>query len=182
MIKYIYIFSLICVVLTSQAQGLSVTFNKTETECKLAEASVSVITAALPVHYGWSTGAITSSIGQLEDGVYSVKVTDDLNNDTTIDFIIYNPICEPNPASGFTPNYDGIYDTWSIGRIENFPEFDLYVYNRWGQLVHHQTSTYIPWDGRSLGIPLPDATYYYILYFSQTDKNKFVKGAVSILR
>jgi hypothetical protein len=29
---------------------------------------------------------------------------------------------------------------------------------------------------------LPDATYYYILYFSQTDKNKFIKGAVSILR
>src|SRR6187402_3334928 len=99
MMKYLYIFSLVCVVLTSQAQGLSVTFSKTEVECELAEASVTIITGSPLLHYSWSTGAITSSINQLEDGVYFVKVTDDLNNDTIIDFTIYNPICEPNPAA-----------------------------------------------------------------------------------
>jgi gliding motility-associated-like protein len=183
MIKYLYILSLVCVVfITTQAQDLSVILDKKEITCIPAEASITIITAPPPVHYLWSNGAVTSSIDALEDGVYSVTVTDDHSNDTTIYFNIYNPICEPNPATAFTPNGDGIYDTWSIGRLENFPEFDLYVYNRWGQQVHHQTGTYLPWDGRSLGLPLPDATYYYILYFSRTDLNKFIKGAVSILR
>lgn len=182
MIKYIYIVCFLCVVFATQAQDLSVTFNKQEEPCQLAEASITIITAPPPVHYLWSNGAITSSVDGLEPGDYSVKVTDDHNKDTTIYFNIEELICEPTPETHFTPNSDGFNDTWSIGRINNFPDFDLFVYNRWGQQVHHQSLTYIPWDGRSLGLPLPDATYYYILFFSKTDKNKFIKGPISIIR
>jgi gliding motility-associated-like protein len=182
MIKYVYILILVYFTFVANAQDLSVTFNKYEEPCKLAAASITIILAPPPVHYLWSSGAITSSVDDLEPGNYSVKVTDDQNNDTTIFFNIEELICEPKPETHFTPNSDGFNDTWNITRISNFPDFDLFVYNRWGQQVHRQTSTYIPWDGRSLGIPLPDATYYYILYFSKTDKNKFVKGPVSIIR
>jgi gliding motility-associated-like protein len=182
MIKWLYIFNLLCVAFLSQAQDLSVSLNKSEIECRLGEASVTINSAAFPVHFIWSTGALTSGIDEMENGDYSVKITDDYNRDTTIYFSIVIPVCEPKPENGFTPNDDGMFDTWSIHRLENFPDFDLFVYNRWGQQVHHQSSTYIPWNGKSLGIPLPDATYYYILYFSKTDNNKFIKGAVSILR
>ncbi len=182
MIKRYYISILICIAFTYNAQDLSVTFNKTERACEPGKASVTIITAPPPVHYLWSTGAITSSVDQLEPGDYWVKVTDDHNKDTTIFFYIEALVCEPNPETHFTPNSDGYNDTWDIGRIDNFPEFDLFVYNRWGQQVHRQTSVYLPWDGRSLGLPLPDGTYYYILYFSQTDKNKFIKGPITILR
>lgn len=164
------------------SQNLSVTFIKTERECELGEASITIISGALPIHYLWSNGAITSNVSQLEEGGYSVKITDDQNNDTTLNFTIEKQICEPKPENYFTPNYDGFNDTWNINRLENFPEFDLFVYNRWGQQVHHQMNHYFPWDGRSLSLPLPDATYYYILYFSKTDKNKFIKGDVSIVR
>ncbi len=182
MIKYYYIYILLGIALTYSAQNLSVTFSKTERACVLGEASVTIITAPPPVHYLWSNGAITSSIDQLEPGDYSVKVRDDQNKDTTIFFNIESLVCEPTPESHFTPNADDFNDTWDISRIEFFPEFDLFVYNRWGQQVHHQTSSYITWDGRSLGLPLPDATYYYILYFSQSDKNKFIKGSITIIR
>lgn len=182
MIKYYYIFILICVALSYRAQNLSVIFSKTERTCELGEASVTIITAPPPVHYLWSNGAITSSVDQLESGDYSVKVTDDHNKDTTIFFNIESLVCEPTPETHFTPNDDEYNDKWDISRIEYFPEFDLFVYNRWGQQVHHQTNVYLPWDGRSLGLPLPDGTYYYILYFSQTDKNKFIKGPITIIR
>jgi gliding motility-associated-like protein len=166
----------------TDAQNLNVSFTKTERECEFAEAAVTTSTTAQPVQYLWSNGMITSSVDGLEPGDYSVKVTDSNNKDTTIFFNIQTIVCEPSPENNFTPNYDGFNDTWNIGRINNFPEFDLFVYNRWGQQVHHQSSQYIPWDGRSLGLPLPDATYYYILYFSKTDRNKFAKGDVSIIR
>lgn len=182
MIKYVYILYFVCVVVATQAQNLSVTFSKREEPCKLAEASVTIITAPPPVHYLWSNGSITSSVDELEPGDYSVKVTDDHNKDTTIFFNIEEIVCEPIPESHFTPNGDEYNDTWDISRIANFPEFDLYVYNRWGQQVHHQSLTFMPWDGRSLGLPLPDATYYYILYLDKTDKNNFIKGSVSILK
>jgi gliding motility-associated-like protein len=182
MIKYFYISILIVAAFITHAQDLTVSFTKLERECILGEATVVATTLFQPVHYLWSNGAITSSVDGLEPGDYTVKVTADNGKDTTVFFNIAELICEPTPENNFTPNYDGFNDTWSISRINNFPDFDLFVYNRWGQQVHHQTGTYIPWDGRSLGIPLPDATYYYILYFSRTDKNKFAKGDISIIR
>lgn len=182
MIKYCYIYIFTVIALTSSAQGLTVNFTKIERACELGQASVTIITAPPPVNYLWSNGAITNAIEGLEPGDYSVKVTADGGKDTTIYFNIEEIICEPIPETHFTPNFDGYNDTWSISRINNFPDFDLFVYNRWGQQVHHQSMTYIPWDGRSLGLPLPDATYYYILYFSKTDKNKFIKGPISIIR
>jgi gliding motility-associated-like protein len=182
MIKYLYIFILTIAAFVTNAQNLSVTFNKTERACELAEASAVIVTATPPIYYLWSNNAMTSSVDGLEPGDYWVKVTADGGMDTTIYFSIEELVCEPKPETHFTPNFDGFNDTWSIGRMTNFPDFDLFVYNRWGQQVHHQTNDYIPWDGRNLGLPLPDATYYYILYFSKTDKNKFVKGPVSIIR
>lgn len=182
MIKYYYISLLFLIVLNYKAQDLIVNFNKTERVCQLAEASVTASTTSQPVHYLWSNGSSESYVSGLEPGDYSVTVTADNGKDTTVHFNIEDLICEPSPSTHFTPNNDGFNDTWNISKIENFPDFDLFVYNRWGQQVHHQTSTYIPWDGRSLGLPLPDATYYYVLYFSKTDKNKFIKGPISIIR
>lgn len=182
MIKYYYICILVCVALTYNAQDLSVIFVKQEGPCVLAEASVTATTTSLPVHYLWSNGSITNSVEELQPGDYSVKVTADNGKDTTIFFKIEELICEPTPETHFTPNFDGYNDTWDISRINYFPEFDLFIYNRWGQQVHRQTSKYFPWDGTSLGLPLPDATYYYILYLDRADKKNFVKGAVSIIR
>jgi len=182
MIKNCYISVFLIFAFISHAQILSVDFTKIERECELAKASVTATTTSQPVQYLWSNGAITNNSYDLSPGEYSVKVTADNGKDTTIYFTIEELVCEPKPETHFTPNFDGFNDTWDIARLNNFPEFDLFVYNRWGQQVHHQMNEYIPWDGRSVGIPLPDATYYYILYFSKTDKNKFIKGPISIIR
>ena len=183
MMKYINTCFLLVIYYSSiYSQSLSVTFSKSETICGLGHAKVSIISGAQPITILWSTGATTNSIDQLNPGDYSVKVKDNLMNDSIIYFTIDDLVCEPSAENHFTPNSDNYNDTWSITRLENFPEFDLSVYNRWGQLVHHQYHEYIPWDGRSLNIPLPDATYYYILFFSKSKRDKYIKGDVTIIR
>lgn len=180
--KFFFIITLLIVSYTAfMSQNFSVIFSKQETQCQLAQANVST-TSSTNYTVNWSNGSSAISINQLEPGEYSVTVTNSLNNDTTITFTIDNLICEPIAQNHFTPNADGFNDTWNIQRIDNFPEFDLYVYNRWGQQVHHQMNQYIPWDGSSLNIPLPDATYYFVLFFSKSDKKNFIKGDVSIIR
>jgi gliding motility-associated-like protein len=183
MIKRIYI-SLFFVInlLLGYAQDLSITFSKINPECALGAASITIVSGTAPIHILWSNNSIANSIEDLNPGHYFVKVNDDLGHDTTINFTIDPLVCEPIPQNHFTPNNDGYNDTWNIQRLEKFPDFELFVYNRWGQQVHHQFNEYIPWDGRSLTLPLPDATYYYILYLSRFDKNKFIKGDISILR
>lgn len=90
------------------------------------------------------------------DYVYSVsaeangcEVTDQVLVTVAPALIIYNTM---------TPNDDGINDTWRIVGIERFPDADVKVYSRWGQLVH-RTRGYQPWDGGNL----PEATYYYVI-------------------
>jgi gliding motility-associated-like protein len=183
MIKYVYIYILWIVSFTTfQAQDFLVNFTKIQRDCFLGEASVTVVSAVQPVQILWSNGSVLNSVDQLEEGFYSVKITDSNNHDTLINFAIGPLYCEPIAQNNFTPNGDGYNDTWSISRLEYFPNFELFVYNRWGQLVHHQANDYIPWDGRSLTIPIPDASYYYILYLDKSDKKKFIKGDVSIIR
>ena len=183
MIKYCYILIVLSFnFMKVKAQDLLVNFSKTERACELASATVNVISGAAPVHFVWSNGAISTSVDHLEPGDYSVKVTADNSKDTTVYFNIETIICEPKPENHFTPNGDGFNDTWSISRIENFPDFELFVYNRWGQLVHYQVNVYTPWDSRSLGLPLPDATYYYILYLEKNNRKNFIKGDISIIR
>lgn len=180
--KFYVAYLLIFVALINNAQNLNVHLLKVDKECNLGNASISIDSGLQPITILWSNGSIMNNVDQLDEGDYSVKITDGLGQDTTINFIIKKILCEPIISNNFTPNNDGYNDTWSISKIETFPDFDLYVYNRWGQLVHHQSNEYIPWDGKSLTLPLADATYYYILYLSKSDKHKFVKGDVSIIR
>lgn len=183
MIKHIHIWLLLIMgYIPVYSQTLSVTFSKTETMCELGKAEITVISGATPITITWSTGELTNSINQLKPGDYSIEIKDNAMHDTIINFKIEELICEPTPGNHFTPNADGYNDSWSIGRLDYFPDFELFVYNRWGQLVHQQANQYIPWDGKSLSLPTPDGTYYYILYFSKSNKKKFIKGDITILR
>ncbi|PZD78088.1 gliding motility-associated C-terminal domain-containing protein [Mesonia sp. K7] len=77
------------------------------------------------------------------------------------DHVIYNE---------FSPNGDGINDTFIIEGIENYPNNKLEVYNRWGNMVYEKRGYDNSWDGIStaratlnINEILPVGTYYYIL-------------------
>lgn len=85
----------------------------------------------------------------------------------------------------FTPNGDGINDTWEILGIEKYPDCLIQVYSRWGQLVF-QTTGYDAsrrWDGTSgSGNPLASSTYYYVIELRSLEATEPIKGFVDIVR
>ena len=82
--------------------------------------------------------------------------------------------------TGFTPNGDGIHDEWTIYGLYNFPNCKISIYNRWGQSVFYSEGYGIAWDGKSEGIDLPIASYYYIIELGESDK--VFNGTVTIKR
>ena len=70
---------------------------------------------------------------------------------------------ELNVSQSFTPNGDGINDTWVIYNIENYPNSLISVYNSWGKKVFSVRNYQNDWDGqfKSLNNTLPDAGSYY---------------------
>ncbi|MEN0052694.1 MAG: gliding motility-associated C-terminal domain-containing protein [Mucilaginibacter sp.] len=98
----------------------------------------------------------TGSIGKVE-----LKVTD-LNGCTASQTITINSFCtEIKMANTFTPNADGINDTWVIEGIDQ--SVTVKIYNRLGSLLFNSRGYTEPWDGTYKGSKLPAGTYYYII-------------------
>jgi gliding motility-associated-like protein len=83
----------------------------------------------------------------------------------------------------FTPNSDGINDTWSPD-FSNYDKIALVIFNKWGnQIIQFNNST-IEWDGKTIdGLDLPSGTYYYILELTNnSDPTITQSGPITIIR
>ena len=67
--------------------------------------------------------------------------------------------------NAFTPNEDGINDSWKLSGLDVFPENStLQIFDRYGSLVYQQTSnTEFVWDGKFNSRSLPTASYWYVI-------------------
>jgi len=90
---------------------------------------------------------------------------------------VFKKVDIPN---AFSPNGDGINEKWILKNIETYPEADISVFNRYGQLLYTAKGNGQPWDGTYNGRPLPVASYYYVIDL----KNNFPKlsGWIMLLR
>ena len=102
----------------------------------------------------------TNTFYVTESGVYTVVVTDSAGCQATavIELEILGP-CIPNY---FTPNGDGVTDTWSPGCVEDFPNLTFDIFDRYGRKVAtYRVGEY--WDGRYKGTELPTGDYWYVV-------------------
>jgi gliding motility-associated-like protein len=107
---------------------------------------------------------VTSPLGCKSSDAVLVSITDQ-------SFVIDN---------SFTPNDDGINDTWVIHDLELYPDLRMNIYNRWGNLLYEQVNTYTPWDALFNGEQLPSETYFYVLDLG--NGQEVIKGTVTIVR
>src|SRR5690606_13544355 len=109
-----------------------------------------------------------------EDIIYTLEVTDHCG--TIRDDIVIKVLKEIHVPNAFSPNGDLVNDTWEIVGLSSYPDADLSVFNRYGQLVFQSTGYPAAWDGRSRSGELAKGTYYYIIKLS----DKKLSGSVHI--
>jgi len=90
-------------------------------------------------------------------------------------FIIYIP-------DAFTPNGDNINDTFGLS-VYGIKEFEMKIYDRWGQIIYHTTEKNKPWDGTINNNETQAGIYTYsIVVTDLKDKpHKFV-GAFTLIK
>jgi gliding motility-associated-like protein len=90
---------------------------------------------------------------------------------------VFNDIYIP---TAFSPNGDGLNDTWKIPALAAFPAFELTIFNRTGEVVFQNKNALLPWDGIFKGLPLPAGSYVYVINLKQFPG--ILKGSVMIVR
>ncbi|OQC46738.1 MAG: hypothetical protein BWX59_00134 [Bacteroidetes bacterium ADurb.Bin028] len=116
----------------------------------------------------------------LSAGRYDVIITDANNCSFELDGIVLsesNKDCIRIPDA-FTPNGDGINDTWIIENIKMFPSATIFVYNRWGQEVWVGNPGE-EWDGKRNSKLMPAGTYLYLVELY--DGSKPYTGTVTLV-
>lgn|SRR5690554_4425924 len=107
---------------------------------------------------------------------------------TTSDTIVVMGVqCkEFNPVipTVFTPNNDGKNDLFIISDLKIlYPDADVRIVNRWGNVVFESIGYEYPWNGtlRNEGKELPTGTYFYRILLND-NTNKEITGPISIIR
>jgi len=152
----------------------------------VAKLSVNVTNGSGSYFYSWEpeesvvnpNSNYTKTVQLLGTTTFEVTVTDDntgcVASDELTITVEQDAVGVLNFYRGFSPNNDGVNDTWSIKGIENFPENKVMIFNRWGDKVRHMenyNNTTISWDGTNeKGEELPDGTYYYLVELENVDE------------
>ncbi|MCF0207043.1 MAG: gliding motility-associated C-terminal domain-containing protein, partial [Bacteroidales bacterium] len=119
-------------------------------------------------------------VSSLYQGVYAVVVTD--ANGCTFRTNAYIEDSEADCLripNVFTPNSDGINDTWEIDNLHMFPDADIFIFNRWGQLMYSAKGNEAGWDGLIKGHIVPAGVYTYIIDLHTS--SEIYQGTVTIV-
>jgi len=83
--------------------------------------------------------------------------------------------------NAFTPNENGMNDVW--GTVPVFVRnYNMKVYNRWGQKVWESTAKKLQWDGTVDGKLAEDGVFAWYVQFDGWDDKKYtMKGTVTVI-
>lgn len=84
--------------------------------------------------------------------------------------------------TAFTPNGDNLNDHFDVNG-HYIVDFELSIFNRWGELMYTTTDIGEGWDGVYKGNPMPEGTYTFIANITDRAGRQFKKsGSVLLLR
>jgi len=84
--------------------------------------------------------------------------------------------------NAFTPNSDGINDTW-VPIPRKIVEINYSIWNRWGEKVFESNSFAKKWDGRYKGEQQPIGTFVFMASWRDVNGRRgFNKGFVILIR
>lgn len=122
------------------------------------------------------------------EGTYQVEITNRCGGITHfIEVEKEDCTCEPYIPNGFTPNNDGINDDFQIFFSCDFSDYELMMFDRWGNQVFYSTDNEMSWNGTYQNQILSNGVYVWQLTYSSVDntgKNTFktLAGSVTLIR
>lgn len=137
--------------------------------------------------YTWNSGETDSILTINSNGLYGIAVSNGCGEDYAEQEVIFNICdCKMLIPTAFSPNGDGINDSFAPTFNCNTTISELSVFDRWGQQVFTTSDILARWNGTANGKTCEVGTYsWYVSFTYEANGNsftKFKKGNVMLLR
>jgi len=134
-------------------------------------------------NYYWNTGGTGTMIQVTQPGDYLVTVSNSCGSYTdtaTVEFII----CDLDVPNVFTPNGDGLNDHFQLVEFQGLMDFNIVIFNRWGNKIQEFNEPDFKWDGRDgSGNESVEGVYFYRVTTKTLNGKEIEKhGFVQIVR
>ncbi len=122
--------------------------------------------------YLWNTGETTESIEITGEGWYWVEMLSqaDCWGLDSVYIKLEPPECMFIP-NAFTPNGDGLNDTFKPVSICPITSFKMVIYNRWGEKLYETNDISSGWDGTKNGVQCPGDAYVFMITYKTLEEN-----------
>jgi gliding motility-associated-like protein len=75
-------------------------------------------------------------------------------------------LCDFYVPSAFSPNADGLNESFKPVHSCALSQYELLIYNRWGELLFTTQASHVGWNGMYEVVLLPSALYIYVIYYT----------------
>ncbi|MEJ7627231.1 MAG: gliding motility-associated C-terminal domain-containing protein [Ferruginibacter sp.] len=131
--------------------------------------------------YIWSSGSVNQTFAVSVPGIYSITVINACGSGTASTNVKIKQCAFAVPNT-FTPNGDGKNETFKILNLYGHTDFNLDIFNRWGELVFQTKDVTKGWDGKIKGINADWGSYVWHCTFKKAGSQNRLKGNILLIR
>ncbi len=136
-------------------------------------------------NYEWSTGQVSKEIAVPGPSLYWLQVTDENGCVGTDSIRIGSQECPTGiyMPNAFTPNNDGLNDVFRVKSPIPVKQFNMIVYDRFGEKIFETNDISQGWNGTWKGVANVQGSYVWVIRYTDTNnKTQQLKGTVTLLR
>lgn len=142
------------------------------------------------VDFFWSPATFINDVHKVaptvyptEDAVYTLTANSTVGcgaGTSSAKIKVFKDIFIPN---AFTPNDDGRNDKFQVIAANNYKQFKLLIFNKWGKVIYSSSDINNYWDGRYKTELQATGAYVYVVEMRTASNKKIIrKGSVMLLR
>lgn len=135
----------------------------------------------------WQDGSTATVYTVKQAGIYTLKITaDGCEAEDELKVSVQNCHCRPGMPTAFSPNSDGINDTYKPEFPGDCPikDYTFGIFNRWGEQIFSTRDLNQGWDGLYRSQKADAGVYFYFLsYYNYGDMGyRYIKGDLTLIR
>lgn len=133
--------------------------------------------------YLWHDGSTASTFLADTAGLYAVTVTSSEGCSDSDQVVVISDCLEdlyfPNV---FTPNGDGLHETFKPVLFSAIENYELFVWSRWGDMLFSSAQYEVGWDGTHNSMEQEIGAYVYHAVYTSGGREYVLSGTVMLLR